>query len=86
VVPCLSEATQAVNYNPKLTLVRGTSSVSDFVLHAAKQNGCAILEEIIRCWPFPRIFRLPPIKFPVFGDQTLLLSSDTAPGGDFRPF
>jgi len=29
------------------------SSVSDFVLHAAKQNGSAILEGIIRCWYFP---------------------------------
>jgi hypothetical protein len=27
--------------------------VSDFVLHAAKQNGSAILEGIIRCWYFP---------------------------------
>jgi hypothetical protein len=35
---------------------------------------------------FPRIFRLPPIQFRVFGDQTLLLSSATAPVGDFRPF
>jgi hypothetical protein len=29
------------------------SSVSDFVLHAAKQNGSAILEGIIQCWYFP---------------------------------
>jgi hypothetical protein len=29
------------------------SSVSDFVLHAAKQSGGAILEGIVRCWHFP---------------------------------
>ena len=28
-------------------------SVSDFVLHAAKQNGSAILAGISRCWCFP---------------------------------
>jgi len=37
------------------------SSVSDFVLHAAKQNGCAILKGSSGAGIF-RIFRLPPIR------------------------
>jgi hypothetical protein len=32
---------------------RTPGNLSDFVLHAAKQNGCALLKGIIRCWHFP---------------------------------
>ena len=61
------------------------SSVSDFVLHAAKQNGCAILQGIIRCRYFP--------DFPSVADQVFrfcgsnaVLSCNTAPADGFRPF
>ena len=42
-------------------------SVSDFVLHAAKQNGSAILKGIIRCWYFP--------VFPSVADQAFRLAA-----------